>query len=83
MTRARLPHAQDEAAAAGGAPGGAALRQLLGSFLGDVRAALGDGMLQPGEDAAAAAAAQEAALLAELAGQRDSLAVRLARFQQV
>lgn len=77
-------HAQDEAAAAEGAPGGAALQQLLGSFLEDVRASLGDGSLQPGgEDAGAAAAAQEARLLAELAAQRDTLAVRLVRFKQV
>ena len=83
MTHA-LPHAQDETAAAEGAPGAAALQKLLGSFLEDVRSSLGDGTLQPFlEDLAAPAAAQEAALLAELAAQRDTLAARLARFKQV
>ena len=65
-----------------GAPGAPALEKLLGSFLDDVRAALGDGTLQAGEDAAMTDA-QEARLLAELAAKRDSLAARLARFKQV
>ena len=63
--------------------GAPALEKLLGSFLDDVRAALGDGTLQAGEDAAAMTDAQEARLLAELAAKRDSLAARLARFKQV
>ncbi len=76
---------QDEIRSAEGQPGVELLQKALATFMDDIRVSLGNGTLQCGDDASAAAAGieRQQKLRAELETQKTILTARLERFQKV
>ncbi|EIE18278.1 hypothetical protein COCSUDRAFT_60470 [Coccomyxa subellipsoidea C-169] len=75
---------QDEIRRAKGQPGVELLQKALATFMDDIRVSLGNGTLQCGDDASAAAAGieRQQKLRAELETQKTVLTARLERFQK-